>query len=141
VIVPGGAGETPAREDRKLIAWLQRAHETSTWTASVCTGALLLGAAGLLNGQAATTHWAAMDELRGLDCGAELLPEARIVDNGALVISAGVSAGIDAALHLVSRLLGEPAARETARYLQYDWPRAETERRTVVTRNARGQRL
>jgi transcriptional regulator GlxA family with amidase domain len=141
LVVPGGRGTRRELHDPAMLDFIRATSASARITLSVCTGALLLGAAGLLNGQAATTHWAAMDELRGLDCGAELLPEARIVDNGALVISAGVSAGIDAALHLVSRLLGEPAARETARYLQYDWPRAETERRTVVTRNARGQRL
>lgn len=88
----------------------------------------MLGAAGLLRGLAATTHYGALDELRALDCG-EVLPDARVVGNGGVVTSAGVSAGIDAALHVVGRLIGVEAATETARYMQYDWRRSGVERR------------
>ena len=119
-----------------MLEFIRTTSASAGLTLSVCTGALLLGAAGLLADQSATTHWAAMDELRALDCGAELHPEARIVDNGALITSAGVSAGIDAALHIVSRLCGEASARQTARYMQYDWPDAATAEGTLVRQQA-----
>lgn len=117
VIVPGGAGETPAREDRKLIAWLQRVHETSTWTASVCTGALLLGAAGVLRGKRATTHWTAIGELAQF--GATAVRE-RYVFDGKLVSSAGVSAGIDMALALAARIAGPELAQAIQLGIEYD---------------------
>jgi transcriptional regulator GlxA family with amidase domain len=117
VIVPGGAGETPARDDRKLIAWLQQAHETSTWTASVCTGALLLGAAGVLRGKRATTHWTAIGELAQF--GATAVRE-RYVFDGKLVSSAGVSAGIDMALALAARIAGPEAAQAIQLGIEYD---------------------
>jgi transcriptional regulator GlxA family with amidase domain len=117
VIVPGGAGETPARDDRKLIGWLQRAYETSTWTASVCTGSLLLGAAGLLRGKRATTHWTAIDELAQF--GATAVRE-RYVFDGKLVSSAGVSAGIDMALALAARIAGPDVAQAIQLGIEYD---------------------
>jgi transcriptional regulator GlxA family with amidase domain len=117
VVVPGGAGETPARGDRKLIAWLQHAHETSAWTASVCTGALLLGAAGVLRGKRATTHWTAIGELAQF--GATAVRE-RYVFDGKLVTSAGVSAGIDMALALAARIAGPEAAQAIQLGIEYD---------------------
>lgn len=107
---------------------IRRLSAASQLTLSVCTGALLLGAAGLLRGLGATTHKGAMDELRALDCG-EVLPEARVVDNGRIVTSAGISAGLDAALHVVGRLVGSGEARATADYMQYDWRRTGLQRR------------
>jgi transcriptional regulator GlxA family with amidase domain len=77
-----------------------------------------------------------MDELRAMDCGATLHPEARIVDNGAVITAAGVSAGIDAALHVVARICGEAAARTAARYMQYDWPTAGTREQTLVLQDS-----
>lgn len=121
LIVPGGIGTRRELNHPAMLDFIRTASPSAGITLSVCTGALLLGAAGLLEGQSATTHWAAMNELRALDCGAELHPEARIVDNGAIITSAGVSAGIDASLYVVSRLCGEASAQQTARYLQYDW--------------------
>ena len=132
LVVPGGAGTRREQGNPAMIDFLRAASASAGLTMSVCTGALLLGAAGLLKGLRATTHWAAMDELRALDCGAELHPEARIIDNGGLITAAGVSAGIDAALHVVSRCCGDATAGQTARYMQYDWPTAETEQRTLV---------
>src|SRR4051812_11873046 len=117
VIVPGGAGELAARSDRKLIAWLQRVHETSTWTASVCTGALLLGAAGVLRGKRATTHWTAIGELAQF--GATAVRE-RYVFDGKLVSSAGVSAGIDMALALAARVAGAEVAQAIQLGIEYD---------------------
>ena len=132
LVVPGGFGTRRELHNPPMLEFIRRASAPAALTLSVCTGALLLGAAGLLQGKAATTHWAAMDELRALDCGAVLHPEARIVDNGALVVSAGVSAGIDAALHIVARMHGEAIARQTARHMQYDWPTADTAARTLI---------
>ena len=132
LVVPGGFGTRREMHNQAMLGFIRATSAAARLTLSVCTGALLLGAAGLLRGRGATTHWAAMEELRALECGATLHPEARIVDNGALVIAAGVSAGIDAALHVVARLCGEPAARQAARSMQYDWPTPETRARTLV---------
>lgn len=132
LVVPGGLGTRREMHNPEMIHFIRATSASAQLTLSVCTGALLLGAARLLDGLSATTHWAAMNELRALECGVELHPEARIVDNGELITSAGVSAGIDAALHVISRTHGQSAAHETARYLQYDWPNAETVQRTLV---------
>ena len=102
VLVPGGPGEVAARAGGPLLQWLREAHETSTWTASVCTGSLILAAAGLLEGRRATSHWLALDELGRL--GATPVSE-RVVFDGRIVTAAGVSAGIDMALATRSRPL------------------------------------
>jgi transcriptional regulator GlxA family with amidase domain len=125
VVVPGGYGTRREMNNLVLLEWLVRVAREAELTLSVCTGALILGAAGLLDGLGATTHFGAMDELRAVAPGAELRPHSRIVDNGRVILSAGVSAGIDMALHVVSRILGVEHARETARYMEYegDWER------------------
>ena len=87
---------------------------------SVCTGSLVFAAAGLLDGVPATTHWANLDQLADLGTDIEVRPNDRFVDNGAVVTAAGVSAGIDMALHLVARLHSTERAREVKRYIQYD---------------------
>jgi transcriptional regulator GlxA family with amidase domain len=120
LVIPGGAGTRREMRNDAMLDAVRALNASADLTLSVCTGALVLGAAGLLRGLSATTHFGALEELRALDCGA-VLPQARIVDNGSIVTSAGVSAGIDAALHIVGRLLGRPAAIETAKYMQYDW--------------------
>ena len=117
LIVPGGPGELRARDDAALRAWLLAAHETSTWTVSVCTGALVLGAAGLLRGKRATTHWTAMAELEKF--GATAVSE-RYVFDGKLITSAGVSAGIDMALALAGRIAGPELARAIQLGIEYD---------------------
>jgi transcriptional regulator GlxA family with amidase domain len=86
----------------------------------VCTGSLVYAAAGLLAGRPATTHWASLDLLQELEPTLELRPDERFVDDGDLITSSGVSAGIDMALHLVSRLVSVERAREVRRYIQYD---------------------
>jgi transcriptional regulator GlxA family with amidase domain len=131
-VVPGGFGTRREMANPAMLDFIQTASRSAALTLSVCTGALLLGAAGLLEGRSATTHWAAMSELRTLNCGADILPEARIVDNGSVVVAAGVSAGIDAALHIVSRLLGRKLAEQTALYMQYEWTCADVDGRRVV---------
>jgi transcriptional regulator GlxA family with amidase domain len=121
LVVPGGFGTRRLLRSDTMLDFLRTASANAELTLSVCTGSLLLAAAGLLEGLSATTHSGAMDELRALNSGAKILPDSRIVDNGAVITSAGVSAGIDAALYIVSRLLGNAQAQATARYMQYDW--------------------
>ena len=121
LVVPGGYGVRRLLADDRTLRFLVAGHALSEATLSVCTGSLLLGACGLLGGLAATTHSDAFDELRALDATIDLRPDARVVDNGKIVTSAGISAGIDAALYLVARFCGEAIAAETARYMHYDW--------------------
>jgi len=117
VIVPGGPGDRAVRDTPRVLAWLRRIHETTTWTSSVCTGALILGAAGLLRDKRATTHWAFHEELRAY--GATPVSE-RVVFDGKLVSAAGVSAGIDMALTLLQRVAGDDAARTIQLAIEYD---------------------
>jgi transcriptional regulator GlxA family with amidase domain len=117
VVVPGGFGNRALLEHEPLLAWLRAAHETSTWTTSVCTGSLLLGAAGLLNGVPATTHWLARDALQSL--GARPVSD-RVVQAGKIITSAGVSAGIDMALRLVQIMHGDAAAQAVQLGIEYD---------------------
>jgi transcriptional regulator GlxA family with amidase domain len=116
VVVPGGRGTRDQRHD-ELIAWIQRAHQTSRWTTSVCTGALLLGAAGILEGLRATTHWLFFEELR--EFGAEPTLE-RVVEQGKIVTAAGVSSGIDMALRLAQLIAGEDVAQAIQLSIEYD---------------------
>lgn len=117
VVVPGGFGTRALLEDERILAWLRGVHETSTWTTSVCTGSLLLAAAGLLSGLEATTHWSAGDFLERL--GARYRPE-RVVRRGRLWTAAGASAGIDMALGLAAEIAGPEAAQAIQLYVEYD---------------------
>jgi putative intracellular protease/amidase len=117
VLVPGGPGEVATRAGGVALDWLREADRTSTWTTSVCTGSLILAAAGLLDGRRATTHWLAFDELRRL--GAEPVDE-RVVFDGKLVTGAGVSAGIDMALTLVAQIAGDVVAQAIQLGIEYD---------------------
>jgi transcriptional regulator GlxA family with amidase domain len=117
VVVPGGFGTRVLLEHRPLLDWLRAAHETSTWTTSVCTGALLLAAAGLLDGLPAATHWLARDTLASL--GARPVAE-RVVRHGKIVTAAGVSAGIDMALELVALMRGPETAQAIQLGIEYD---------------------
>ncbi len=117
VLVPGGPGEVAARAGGAVLDWLRQADRTSTWTTSVCTGSLILAAAGLLDGKRATTHWLAIDELRRL--GAEPVDE-RVVFDGKLVTAAGVSAGIDMALTLAASIAGDTVAQAIQLGIEYD---------------------
>jgi transcriptional regulator GlxA family with amidase domain len=117
VVVPGGFGNRTLLEHEPLHRWIRDVHETSTWTTSVCTGSLLLAAAGLLDGIPATTHWLARDLLSEL--GATAVPD-RVVEQGKIVTAAGVSSGIDMALHLVERINGPEVAQAVQLGIEYD---------------------
>jgi transcriptional regulator GlxA family with amidase domain len=118
IVVPGSATATRrAMEDGRVTGWLRAAHEKSRWTTSVCSGALILGAAGLLRGLKATTHWVARDYLAAL--GAEPTDE-RVCVQGKIITAAGVSAGIDMALRLAALLAGEEQARVIQLIAEYD---------------------
>ena len=117
VVVPGGFGTRALLDYEPLLSWLREVHETSTWTTSVCTGSLLLAAAGLLDGAPATTHWLARDLLKEL--GAIPVPE-RVVEHGKIVTAAGVSSGIDMALGLVQRINGDEVAQAVQLGIEYD---------------------
>jgi putative intracellular protease/amidase len=117
VLVPGGPGEVAARAGGAVLDWLKEADRTSTWTTSVCTGSLILAAAGLLEGKRATSHWLAIEVLRRL--GAEPVDE-RVVFDGKLVTAAGVSAGIDMALTLAASIAGDTIAQAIQLGIEYD---------------------
>ena len=117
IVVPGGTGTRAALEDERLVDWIRAADATSTWTTSVCTGALLLGAAGILDGLRATTHWAYLDDLARY--GGEATSE-RVVEQGKVITSAGVSSGIDMALALAARIAGGDVAQAIQLRIEYD---------------------
>ncbi|MFG2072880.1 DJ-1/PfpI family protein [Nonomuraea maritima] len=117
VVVPGGPGTLDVLEDEALLGWIRQAHEHTRWTTSVCSGSLLLGAAGLLKGARATTHWALLDWLKNV--GAEPVAE-RVVEHGRIVTAAGVSAGIDMALTLLARASDATTAQSVQLAIEYD---------------------
>jgi transcriptional regulator GlxA family with amidase domain len=121
LIVPGGYGTRREMHNELLLDWIRRRAKDAEVVLSVCTGALLLARAGLLDGLDATTHHVAFDELAAAGPTTAVLRGQRIVDNGHIVTSAGISAGIDASLHVVAKLLGNDVAAETAAYMEYDW--------------------
>lgn len=120
VLVPGGQGTRPQLGDEGIRGWLGGLAEAGTLVTSVCTGSLLLADAGLLDGKPATTHWASLEKLGRLGEGIEVRDQDRFVDAGEVITAAGVSAGIDMALHLVARLASEETARQVRRFIQYD---------------------
>lgn len=121
VIVPGGFGTRREMNNPVIVEWVKMQHQLAELTLSVCTGALILAKAGLLDGLVATTHFGAFDLLRESASGADVRTDVRFTDNGRIVTSAGISAGIDMSLHVVARLLGEEQARETAQHMEYHW--------------------
>jgi len=119
ILVPGSSADTvTAMADTALISWLKQAHETSQLTLSVCSGALILAAAGILDGLPATTHWIAQDALKGF--GALPQKDARIVSSGKVMTAAGVSAGIDLALTVVKKIYGQERAEVIQLSIEYD---------------------
>ncbi|HEX2468817.1 MAG TPA: DJ-1/PfpI family protein [Solirubrobacterales bacterium] len=117
VLVPGGEGNRPLMKDPEVLDWLRTAHEGTTWTTSVCTGSLVLGAAGILEGKRATSHWAYRERLR--EFGAEPVA-ARYVEDGKVITAAGVAAGIDMALHLTARDVSDEFAQAVQLGIEYD---------------------
>jgi putative intracellular protease/amidase len=117
LVVPGGVGMRALTEDRVWLDWIRGVHASSTWTTSVCTGSLLLGAAGVLDGLRATSHWLELETLRRY--GAQPTGQ-RVVEQGKVITAAGVSAGIDMALTLAARLIGEDGAKAIQLGIEYD---------------------
>jgi transcriptional regulator GlxA family with amidase domain len=117
VLVPGGEGNRPLLHDEAVLSWLRAIDGGTKWTTSVCTGSLVLGAAGLLVGKRATSHWAFLEQLR--EYGADPVG-GRFVEDGKIVTAAGVSAGIDMALHLVGREAGPEVAQAIQLGIEYD---------------------
>lgn len=120
LLYPGGRGVDAHLRDQTQLQWLRNQRTRVPLLTSVCTGSLVYAAAGLLSGRPATTHWASLQRLTELDPSIQVRPNDRFVDDGNIVTAAGVSAGIDMALHLVARLAGIERARQVRRGIQYD---------------------
>ena len=125
LLVPGGQGTRTEMHNPLLLEWIKSTAATAELVLSVCTGSLILAKAGLLEGREATTHHGAIDLLQQLAPGATVRSDRRFVDNGQIICSAGITAGIDMCLHVVSRLLGQEVARQTARQMEYSWTAAD----------------
>lgn len=121
LIVPGGMGTRALLKNGTVLQWVRERAAEAELVLSVCTGSLVLGTAGLLDGLEATTHYGAFDEFRRAAPKSVMREDLRIVDTGKVITCGGISAGIDMSFHVVSRLLGEEVARETARYMEYRW--------------------
>lgn len=120
-VIPGGYGSRAAMRNPAIVDWVKQQHGQTELTLSVCTGALVLGTAGLLDGLQATTHYGSYDLLAEVAPQTTVIRGVRYVDNGKVITSAGVQAGMDMSLHVVARLLGDEVARETAHYIEYEW--------------------
>ena len=129
LVVPGGWGTRREMNNDRLIAWLSDTVRQTTMLTSVCTGSMLLGKTGLLDGKRATTHWLVLEEMRKLFPAVKVIDDEHVVDEGNVITSAGISAGIDMALRVVARHHGEALARATARFMEYPFP--EDNRRRV----------
>jgi transcriptional regulator GlxA family with amidase domain len=124
LLIPGGQGTRPLMHDEATLDWIRERSATDELVLSVCTGALLLAKAGLLDGLSATTHHGAIDLLRASAPKTTVLDEARFVDNGRVITAAGVASGIHMSLHVVERLLGREMAESTARHIEFPWQAA-----------------
>ncbi len=131
-VVPGGFGTRRQMHNPAMLDFVRTTVEEAELVLSVCTGALLLGAAGLLDGLHATTHRAAIADLRAAAPAAEIHPDARGIDNGKIILSTGISAGLDMALYAVAKLCGRELADETADYMHYDWRYREPDGTTII---------
>jgi len=120
ILIPGGQGTRAEVNNEKLLAWIARTAPGCTWVTSVCTGALLLTAAGPAKGKRVTTHWGYIEQLRARNEAAEVLEKVRYVRDGNVVTAAGVSAGIDMALWLVGQIKSPDFARNVQRFMEYD---------------------
>lgn len=128
LVVPGGWGTRREMKNNAMLSFVvSRAAQVET-LASVCTGSLILGNAGLLDGLRATTHWRSLDLMRELFPKVAVDSESHVVDQGRIITSAGISAGIDMALHVVARYCGETVARSTAKHMEYPYPESNARR-------------
>lgn len=118
ILVPGGMTSVEHARDEKLLAWVRQAHQHATWTTSVCSGSIILAAAGLLDGKRATSHWMALSALKAL--GAIPVGDQRVVQEDNIVTCAGVSAGIDLALWLAGQIAGDDRAKVIQLSMEYD---------------------
>lgn len=121
LVVPGGFGTRREMNNPRMLTWIKQSAAKAELVLSVCSGALVLGKAGLLDGLTATTHRRAVGELRAISSQIKIDSSQRFIDNGRVIVSAGISAGIDMSLYVVSRLLGAEQAAETAQYMEYQW--------------------
>lgn len=119
LIIPGGSGTRPLLEQSDILSWITHTARYADKVLSVCTGALLLAKAGLLEGMKATTHNSAFEALAEMAPNTEIIGDARFVDNGKVITSAGISAGIDMSLYVVELLFGAEVAQNTAAYMEY----------------------
>ncbi|HTR62517.1 MAG TPA: DJ-1/PfpI family protein [Candidatus Binataceae bacterium] len=117
LVVPGGFGEEQVRAKPAMLDWIRNIHATTSWTTSVCTGSLILGAAGLLRGLKATTHWASMDRLAGFGA---IPTSERVVEQGKIVTAAGVASGIDMGLRLARKIASDTVAQAIQVEIEYD---------------------
>lgn len=117
LVIPGAGNATSFYKKPEVLAWVRSIHQTTTWTTSVCTGSLILGAAGILSGMPATTHWAAFDRLKQWGVHPT---RGRVIEAGKVITAAGVSAGIDMALILAAKIAGEPFAQAMQLAIEYD---------------------
>jgi transcriptional regulator GlxA family with amidase domain len=120
LVIPGGQGTRRERHNQRLLEWILQQDQRTNLMTSVCTGAFLLAESGLLDNHRATTHWASMEWMRTSYPHVEIVADERVVDEGHIITSAGVSAGIDMSLQVVSRLHGADVARWTARQMEYN---------------------
>ncbi|VEG45591.1 transcriptional regulator containing an amidase domain and an AraC-type DNA-binding HTH domain [Mycolicibacterium flavescens] len=118
ILIPGGVSSFEHARDDKVLDWLHTAHETSTWTTSVCSGSVILAAAGLLDGRRATSHWLALPMLKPF--GVDTVSDERVVHEGKIVTAAGVSAGIDLGLWLYGQIAGDAKAKAVQLVIEYD---------------------
>jgi transcriptional regulator GlxA family with amidase domain len=130
LVLPGGGGKRPdgtlfgtrrEKNNTRLLEWIRHTSQHTELILSVCTGALLLAKAGMMDGLRATTHHRALEELQSDAPTATVVDNERIVDNGKIIFSGGISAGIDASFHVITKLLGSEVAKETSSYMEYDW--------------------
>lgn len=130
IIIPGGGGtDTEGKPfgSRKemdnpiVLNWIKERNVKAEYLLSVCTGSMILAKTGLLDGLKATTHWKAVEAMQSVAPHTQVMAEERWVDNGRIILSAGISAGIDMSFYVISKILGKEAARETAKYMQYDY--------------------
>jgi transcriptional regulator GlxA family with amidase domain len=122
LVVPGGWGTRSLVHNQRVVDWIRERAAEVELTASVCTGSFLLGQAGLLEHRRATTHWLSLDRMQQAFPSVLVVRDQHVIEDGTIITSAGIAAGIDLALRVVTRLCGEPVARATARHMEYPYP-------------------